>query len=430
MNKLLTVLGILPALIFAAAAADDRPNIVLIMADDLSHANLPVYGAANFDTPHLDQLAAQGMRFTHCYSLPLCTPSRIAIMTGQHNGRNHVDTSYLEKSQRTFGAVAKEAGYATCLAGKWKLAGKGGVSLPDRFGFDEYCVTEGKRNDSPRYKNPDILQNGKLTHHSQGEYGPDITRDFAIDFIERHRDQPFLLYLPMVLVHSPIAPLPNTADYAAADQYTEAKANYPAMVSRMDDDVGRIVAKLEALDLRKRTLVIFTSDNGTKKTFTMMMKDGSTYPGGKGLTSDTGVHVPLIVSQPGRVPVGVCDALVDFTDFFPTISEVLGVKLSPDVPCDGQSFFAHCLGKESAPARAWIYQWFANNPRQDKVIECVFNRGYRLYADERFYDLAADRDEQHPLKLPELTPPQRAVREELQAALKTSQAGFTRPGAK
>ena len=423
LRPLLTLLVLAP---LASAAAPARPNIILIMADDLSHTNLSVYGAKNFQTPHLDRLAAQGMRFDHCYSLPLCTPSRIAMMTGQHNGRNHVDASYLEKEQRTFGDIAKDAGYATCLTGKWKLSGRG-VSLPDRFGFDDYCVTEGTRNDSPRYKNPEILRNGKVTKYSDGEYGPDIVRDHALDFIARHRDRPFFLYYPMVLVHTPISPVPGTPAYATADQRTDEPKNYPAMVQRMDENVGAIVAKLEALGIRERTIVMFTGDNGTKKAFTMEMKDGRIVPGGKGSTSDRGVHVPLIVCQPGTVPTGVNDTLVDFTDFLPTVAEIAGVKLPSDVPCDGTSFLAPALGRKNPKSREWIYQWFANNPKVDKVVETVFDRDYRLYGDGRFYNCSVDLDEKQPLEITKLTGAAQGAHAKLQSALATSRAGFQRP---
>ncbi len=409
------------------AATPERPNIVLIMADDLSHRSLGAYGAVNFETPHLDRLAAGGMRFEHCYSLPLCTPSRIALMTGQHNGRNHVDTMYLEKSQRSFGDAAKEAGYATCLVGKWKLMGKGKASLPDGFSFDEYCVTEGRRANGARYKNPEILRNGKLMKYSGGEYGPDVVRDHALDFIERHKARPFLLYYPMVLVHSPYGPVPGSPGYAAADAETDEKANYPAMIRRMDDNVGSIVAKLDALGLRERTLIFFTGDNGSKKAVEMKLKDGSTYPGGKGSTSDRGVHVPLIVKQPGRVPAGVSDALVDFTDFLPTVAEIVGQPLAKEFPCDGRSFLPPCLGKAQPQPREWIYQWFANNPKVDKVVETVFDRDFRLYGDGRFFKWSSDLDETKPLNPATLTGDDKAAHAKLQAGLKASRAGFERP---
>jgi arylsulfatase A len=414
----------------ADIATAERPNVVLIMADDLGHVNLSAYGAKNFSTPNIDRLAETGTRFDHCYSLPLCTPSRIALMTGQHNGRNHVLASTLDRNQRTFGHLAKDAGYATCVVGKWKLSGKDKDSRPSGFGFAEYCVTEGTRNDSPRYKNPEILQNGKVTKYANGEYGPDIIRDYALGFIERHKDKPFFLYYPMVQVHTPLSPVPGTPGYAAADQHTDDQANYKDMVGRMDADVGLVITNLEKLGLRERTIVIFTGDNGTKKSVTIELQDGVRYPGGKGNTSDNGVHVPLIVSQPGRVPAGTRSDLVDFTDFMPTIAEIIGAKLPEQVPCDGVSFMAPCLGRENTNARKSIYQWFCNNPAVDKPVESVFNREYRLYADGRLFDIKADRAESRPLDAAKLTDDQRRARDELQKALKVSQAGFKRPAAK
>ncbi|MFN0076952.1 MAG: sulfatase-like hydrolase/transferase [Prosthecobacter sp.] len=411
---------------FIANAGEQRPNIVLIMADDLSHRNLGCYGAVNFETPNLDKLAASGMRFENCFSMPLCTPSRVALMTGQHNGRNFFRASTLEADQRTFGDVAKEAGYATCVVGKWKLTGKSKESTPEQFGFDEHCVTEGLRNDSPRYKNPDILRNGKVEKYSGGEYGPDIVCDHAVDFIERSKDKPFLLYYPMVLVHAPLSPVPGSPGYAAADQRTDDKANYPNMVRRMDANVGRIVAKLDEMGLRERTLILFTGDNGSKNSVEMKLKDGTVYHGGKGNTSDTGVHVPLIVNQPGRVPVGVSDALVSFTDFLPTVADIAGAKLTNDIPCDGQSFLPHCLGKKDAASREWIYEWFCNNPQEDKVIEFTFDRDFRLYDDGRFYHWSADLAEEKPLDLASLDGAAKTAHAKLQSAMQTSRAGLNR----
>ena len=195
----------------------------------------------------------------------------------------------------------------------------------------------------------------------------------------------------------------------------------------MDADVGLLVAKLEKLKLRDRTIVIFTGDNGTEKSITIELKDGAKYSGGKGNTSDNGVHVPLIVNQPGRVPAGTCNDLVDFTDFVPTIAEVIGAKLPKEVPCDGVSFLPGCLGRENPRARRFIYQWFANNPAVDKPVEYVFNGDYRLYADGRLYDVKADREETRPLDAAKLTDAQRRVRDELQKALKASQGGFNAP---
>lgn len=408
-------------------ASDQRPNIVLIMVDDLSHRNVGAYGAENFATPNLDQLAAGGMRFDYCFSMPLCTPSRVALMTGQHNGRNFFRASTLEADQRTFGHLAKAAGYATCVVGKWKLTGKNKKSTPEQFGFDEHCVTEGQRNDSPRYKNPEILRNGKVEKYNAGEYGPDVVCDYALNFIEKNKEKPFLLYYPMVLVHSPLSPVPGSPGYDAADQRTDDRENYPAMVRRMDENVGRIIAKLSELGLRERTLILFTGDNGSKKDVEMKSKDGTVYPGGKGNTSDIGVHVPLIMNQPGRIPVGVSNALVSFTDFLPTVAEVVGVTLTPDIPCDGQSFLAHGLGKKEAVGREWIYQWFANNPQEDKVIEFAFDREFRLYDDGRFYHWSVDLLETKPLLINSLNGVAKGAYDKLNKALLDSRAALNRP---
>lgn len=160
-------------------AHEQRPNIVLIMADDLSHRNLGCYGAVNFETPNLDKLAASGMRFDHCFSMPLCTPSRVALMTGQHNGRNFLRASTLEADQRTFGDVAKEAGYATCVVGKWKLTGKSKESTPERFGFDEQAKKQGVTVDS-------LLSDGMHPNDDGHRIEADLLRERILALAKTH----------------------------------------------------------------------------------------------------------------------------------------------------------------------------------------------------------------------------------------------------
>ena len=181
-------------------SADRRPNVILIMADDLGYETIGANGGTSYPTPNLDRLAAGGMRFTHCYVQPLCTPTRVQLMTGRYNVRNYVNFGQMDPQAVTFGNRFKEAGYLTCVAGKWQLGQD--PQLPKKFGFDEHCLWQHTRR-PPRYVNPGLEINGVAKDFGQGEYGPDLVNEYAIDFIKRHRERPFFLYYPMILTHGP-----------------------------------------------------------------------------------------------------------------------------------------------------------------------------------------------------------------------------------
>ena len=247
----------------AARASRDRPNIILIMADDMGYECVRANGGTSFQTPALDELAKTGVRFEHCYSQPLCTPSRVQIMTGIYNVRNYVKFGVLDRKQRTFAQVLKEAGYATCIAGKWQLGNEG--DAPQHFGFDESCLwqhTRGARDRKKRdtrYPNPHVEVNGKAVDYTNGEYGPDLVSDFLCEFMARNKDKPLLAYYPMILPHNPFVPTPDSKDPKCRDNQT----NFQDMVAHIDKVVGKIAAKLDELGIRDNTLVLFTGDNGT-----------------------------------------------------------------------------------------------------------------------------------------------------------------------
>ncbi|MEA3225826.1 MAG: sulfatase-like hydrolase/transferase [Planctomycetota bacterium] len=251
--------------------AGKKPNIILIMADDIGYECFGSYGSESYKTPVLDELARTGVRFEHCYSQPLCTPSRVKIMTGQYNFRNYVDFGVLDPKQKTFGHLLQGAGYATCVVGKWQLYGsvnqrvevRGKGSLPSDAGFDEHCLWQIMKR-GVRYKDPLMIRNGKPVEDSQGKYGPDISCDYALSFIERHRAEPFFLYFPMAIVHSPFVPTPDSEDWDNPNHKNNTKY-FADMVLYMDKMVGRIVGKLDEFGLRENTLVLFIGDNGTHK---------------------------------------------------------------------------------------------------------------------------------------------------------------------
>ena len=197
-----TLLFLLTALLLAPLAslhaAEHKPNIVLILIDDFGYECVTADGGESYRTPVMDRLAATGVRFEQCHAQPLCTPTRVQLMTGIGNKRNYTHFAHLDPSQKTFGNLLKDAGYATCITGKWQLSN--GFNGPAHFGFDEYCLWQLKRRPG-RYKNPGLEINGKLHDYTKNEYGPDIVSDYALDFITRKKDVPFFLYYPMMLTH-------------------------------------------------------------------------------------------------------------------------------------------------------------------------------------------------------------------------------------
>lgn len=400
----------------AAQKPDRRPNLIVLMADDLGAAELSCYGHPDHKTPHLDRLARTGIQFATCYSTPICHPTRFEIMTGQYGHHNKIyhfpnrpggpkpgAPEDEIAGHLTFGQVLKQAGYATAQAGKWQLTG----SVPDlvfECGFDEYCMWAYKHNLPPgvehtggwegkpggktsRYWHPSIVQNGKYRPTTADDYGPDIYTDFVIDFIRRHRDGPFFVYYPMCLTHAPYYGTPDTVK-TEADKWHHSKANFKANVEYMDKLVGRIIAALEELGLRDNTIVMFTGDNGT---------GGN----GKGQTTELGARVPMIINGPGLVqPLGVCYHLVDLSDVFPTLVELGGAKLPEGHIVDGHSFAPLLTGKPYQP-REWIYaylggkrvvrtkRWLLENnspTRRGQLYDCGSSRdgtGYRNVTDSQ-----------------------------------------------
>lgn len=366
-----TLLCAFGALSASNLLAADRPNVIVILADDIGAHELGVYGHPHHKTPHLDKLATTGIHFATGYTNPICHPTRFAIMTGQyahHTGVYHFPGRpggpSTEKggpdditSHLTFGKMFQDAGYATAHAGKWQLSGEH-PSLIHEAGFDEYMMWAYKHNlpdgvehegmwegkaggKTARYWHPCIVSNGKYVPTAADSYGPDMFTGFIIDFMASHREDPFFIYYPMALTHSPYWPTPVQTP-TDKEKPVNSKANWRPNVEYMDHCVGRIVAGLDDLGLRDNTLVIFVGDNGT---------GGN----GKAETTEMGARVPFIANGPGLVkPLGRSLELVDITDIVPTICEVAGIKLPADHIIDGVSFAPYLRG-ETTSLREWIY---------------------------------------------------------------------------
>lgn len=386
------------------------------MLDDFGYECVGANGGTSYQTPHMDRLAAAGVRGEHCHVQPLCTPTRVQLMTGQYNVRNYTRFGHLDPGQTTFAQLFRGAGYATCIAGKWQLGRD--RSLPDHFGFDRYCLWQLDRR-PPRYANPGLEIDGRRIDYTGGEYGPRIVNDYACRFIEQHRDRPFLLYYPLLLTHDPFQPTPDSPDWdpmAIGEQVNRHTDHFADMVTYADKMIGNVVDTLQRQGLREKTLVLILGDNGTKPSITSRMGDRAV-KGGKGSGKDNGTHVPLIANWPGVIaPGGVLRDLVDSTDFLPTICEAAGIELPPMLTIDGRSILPQLRGQNGQP-REWIYCWYARDGGPQAEFEFARNHDFKLYRDGRIFDLKNDPDERQPLAASHLTAAARAARDVLRAAL-------------
>jgi len=391
------------------------------MADDLGYECLGCYGSTSYKTPLLDGLARTGVRFDRCYSQPLCTPSRVQLMTGRYNFRNYKAFGIIDPHETTFAHLLKSAGYATCVVGKWQLYGsntekresqaKG--SRPGQMGFDEHCLWQVERRES-RYRDPLIVENGVYRDDLAGKYGPDVFCDHAVGFIERHRDAPFLLYYPMTLTHDPFVPTPDSEDWSEGQDKANPKY-FADMVAYMDKIVGRIVGKLDNLGLRENTLILFTGDNGTGVRIESRLGD-RIVQGGKGKTTDAGMHVPLIANWKGVTPAGtVCDDLIDFTDFLPTLAGATGATVPQGLVLDGRSFLPQIRGQRGTP-RECVFCHFFRNPG-DPVKRFVMDKRWKLYQDGSLFDVAADPLEERPIQANQDSPETAEARKRLSPVL-------------
>ena len=435
-------LALLAACALLFSCSYRKPNIILIVADDLGFETIGAYGGASYATPNIDALAASGVRFTHAYSTPLCSPSRVQLMTGRYTHRSYTQWGVLPPAEISFAQLLRNAGYATFAAGKWQLWGHqllwdpdGDCCLhqgqtPDDAGFDDYLLwyVGGKGN---RYADPLLWTAPDRSAEHAGQYGPAVVADFLIDRIERHvrtnPRQPFLAYYPMILPHAPFTPTPDDAGWST-DRHADDPAHFPAMVEYADKLVGRLMAKLDELGIRDDTLVLFTADNGTPAGIESRMRDGTTLTGAKGRTTDGGTRVPLIASWPRVVRRGsVSDALVDFTDVLPSLAEAASLFSVPDdriidgvsfTPLLWRSVLRNGVLRSIAPkTRDWVFTDY--RPKFPGVAETAYvrDRRFKLYDDGRFYDVANDALEERPLAADALTGKARRARGKLQTAL-------------
>lgn len=405
-----------------------RPNVIVIMADDLGFETITANGGQSYQTPEIDQMANRGIRFEQCYAQPLCTPSRVKIMTGINNVRNYVRFGLLDPSQTTFGHLFQSAGYATCIVGKWQL-GKDPMS-PRQAGFDEHClwqVSQGRVDSNgrdTRFSAPVLETNGSLNAYSKTDFGPQIVANYGLDFIERSSkvDRPFLLYYPMILTHCPFSPTPDSPEWITDDttvmKYKGQAPYFEDMVSYMDKIVGSIHDKLDELGIADNTVVIFTGDNGTDKPIVSMFQ-GREFAGAKGQSIDGGTHVPLVVTWPKQIEAGqVSQNLVDFSDVLPTICEAAQIAVPDSLDIDGHSFLPGMLGQIGQP-REWVYNWYSRSGEVDKAKVFARNQRFKLYDTGEFYEVPLDELEHKSLDVSRLGEKEKAVHERLSRVLES-----------
>jgi arylsulfatase len=407
-----TVLGAAAGLPFlcaemGSAATAKRPNVVFILADDLGYADLGCYGQKKIKTPNLDRLAAEGMRFTQAYSgNPVCAPSRCTLMTGYHTGHAQVRNNKqvgegdawalgsttggqwpLAEGTFTVGHLFQKAGYVTGAFGKWGLGRVGTSGDPQKQGFDHFFGYICQRQAHTFYPNHlwrdgEILRIEENKDGAERVYSHDVISEAALQFIRTNKDKPFFLYVPSTIPHVALqVPEDSLAEYKdhwpdppydgkrGYVPHEHPRACYAGMVTRLDREVGRIMALLKELGLDDNTLVIFASDNGPTHaggSEAGFFESAGPLRGLKGSVWEGGIRVPFLARWPGRIkPAGESDHVCAFWDFLPTCAELLGEQ--PPTGIDGVSILPTLLGRPEQQKKHRYLYWELNNQQGVRV---------------------------------------------------------------
>jgi arylsulfatase A-like enzyme len=441
----------------AAARAADHPNIVFILADDLGYTDVAAYGSKYYETPNIDRLVQEGLKFTNGYTNgPNCQPTRAALISGQYGPRTGIYTVggierfnwrsqalrpvdnvvSLPAEKITIAQALKGAGYATGLFGKWHLGSKP-EAHPSKRGFDEAIVSNGRHfnfTTDPKVSYP------------EGAYLADFLTDKAVDFIERHKDGPFFLYVPHFGVHAPYEAKPELIAKFKAKPAAGGHNDptYAAMLASVDESVGRITAKLDQLGLAENTLVIFSSDNGGVGGYQREgiqakdTTDNAPLKGGKGTLNEGGIRAPYVFRWKGTIPAGtISNQLIASIDLYPSTLELAGAKKPENYVLDGVSYAAHLKDpahtKVERDALFWHFPGYlgaGNNTWRTKPVSVVRSGQWKLIQslEDRslqLYDLEADLGEKknlagsNPEKAQELLGKLDAWREQVKAPLPT-----------
>lgn len=394
------------------------PNLILVLADDLGRECLGCYGGESYDTPHLDRLAREGTRFEACYATPMCSPTRVMLMTGRYNFRNYHTWGKMDLEGPTLARALKEGGYRTAVFGKWHLGGWEEAPYgPTRVGFERFAtfdyekvVREGGEEGNQFWKT-EVWEDGK--NYRLDGYGPAFYRERVLAFIRDHagsEQPPFFLYYPLVHAHRPFVP---TDRIEATEEERIVRRgevrHFPGMVEYIDGIVGSLLATLEESGQLDETVILFTADNGTDNV--NEARDlrsgfrGIQIRGGKYLPTEMGANVPLLVRGPGVKAGQVLEAPVDFTDLWPTLATLAGIP-APDEG-DGETLWPVLSGEPESShdglALTWgVYEQSSKkykDPRQyeGELIHFIRDQRWKLASSGELYDLEADWREENPV---------------------------------
>ncbi len=395
-----------------SAERERRPNIIFILADDQGYGNVGCYGSKAIQTPNIDRLAEEGLRFTDCYSgSAVCAPTRCVLMTGLHTGHCRRRDNAAKGSSRKFedrklvplapddltiATVLKRAGYVTGGFGKWGLGNPGTTGTPDKHGFDHffgYLDQVHAHDYYPKF----LVRNGEEVelpgNGKQGRktYSHTVIAEAALDFIRTHRERPFFLYLPYTLPHGKYV-VPSDEPYSDRPWSQEVK-NYAAMNTLLDRSVGDVMQLLKELDLDEKTIVFYTSDNGPNPDFLADLDSNGPFDGIKRSLREGGIRCPMIVRWPGRVPAGKeSDYVWSHKDFFATACELAGID--PPSGLDSVSVLPTLRGERQTPQPHLYWEFYS--PIQ-QAVRLGHWKGIRRgsAAPVALFDLRTDPGESH-----------------------------------
>ncbi len=390
-----------PVVVPAPPNLTGQPNIILILADDIGYEVPSFNGGQSYNTSNLDRMASSGLRFTNCFSMPLSSPSRFMLTTGKYNFHNYTNWGSMHPSEITVANILHDAGYATCVAGKWQFDG-GDASIRS-LGYDKYCVWDAfKSGDEEEaelgtsYKDPTIYQNGAYlpAEETAGQYGVDIFNRYVINFIDSNKAHPFFIYYPIPIAHAPFSPTPDDEKYAT---WVSARGKsdtsfYRSMITYMDKAIDSVVEKVKAEGLEQNTVILFVSDNGTPVPISSLYNNRK-ITGGMGTTTTYGTHVPMFAYCPGSIAPGVCNSFIDFTDFLPTITGLANTTIPASYGTSDGISFRNQLFQPSSAGRYYLYSYFFPHPEYPATSqrEYVQDTMYKYYSDGYgFFNIVTD----------------------------------------
>ena len=407
------------------AAAETKPNIIFILADDLGYGDVSCYGQKKFTTPAIDRLAAEGMKFTQFYAgSTVCAPSRCSLMTGLHTGHCYIRGNKndpiggncpLAADQTTVATILKKAGYATGCFGKWGLGLDTNEGSPLKHGFDEFFGYYDHR-DAHNYYPPYLHRNNEKIELDGKAYSHDLIEQAALDFIRNNRDKPFFCYLPVTIPHAAMqVPEPYIAPwrqmfsefedvvgkYSFNTEVRNPVAAFPGMITRLDETVAKVLALLQELGLDDETIIVFSSDNGPHKEGGHRSDIFESFGPLRGFKRDLyegGIRVPMLVRWNKKVkPGSVSEYLGAFWDILPTVADLAGVPESErPKQLDGLSFLPTLLGNTTAQKQHPHLYWEFYEQNGKIAVRFGKWKGIRLNAIQKpdgpieVYDLESD----------------------------------------